>query len=373
MKVAGLFAGIGGLELGLCDAGYESTLLCDSDLSALAVLETNFRGVPLQRDVTRLSKLPCDTHILTAGFPCQDLSQVGRTAGIDGANSGLVKHVFDLVAKQRVDWILLENVPFLLRLNGGYGLNQILRNLETLGYSWAYRVIDTMAFGLPQRRERVYILASRENSPEAVLFRSNSPPRTHRYETGKACGFYWTEGNRGIGWAVDAIPTLKGGSSLGIPSAPAIWMPSGDFVTPHINDAEALQGFESGWTEPAETVNSRSRWRLVGNAVSVPVAKWIGDGIRLKQTRMDQRGTTYIQDHERWPTAAFGGPQISACKVNVSKWPVAERKPSLLDFLSYEPKPLSQRAATGFLTRLQRSRLNREAEFEYALEQYVHS
>ena len=77
---------------------------------------------------------------------------------------------------------------------------------------------------------------------------------------------------------VNAIPTLKGGSTVGVPSPPAIWLPDGRFVTPDIRDAERLQGFAVDWTRPAETVRRRSfRWKLVGNAVSVPVAKWVGD------------------------------------------------------------------------------------------------
>src|SRR5690606_19679397 len=91
------------------------------------------------------------------------------------------------------------------------------------------------------------------------------------------CGFYWTEGLRGLGWAVNAVPTLKGGSSIGIPSPPAIVLPDGRVVTPDIRDAERLQGFPADWTKVAETVARRSaRWRLVGNAVSVPAADWIG-------------------------------------------------------------------------------------------------
>ncbi len=57
------------------------------------------------------------------------------------------------------------------------------------------------------------------------------------------CGFYWTEGIRGLGWAVNAVPTLKGGSTVGIASPPAVRLPSGEIVTPGLIDAERLQGF----------------------------------------------------------------------------------------------------------------------------------
>jgi len=81
-KVAGLFAGIGGIELGLHLAGHQTTLLCDNDPAAMAVLKAQFpstesRPIEYHDDVTGLSELPEGTSLITAGFPCQDLSQAG--------------------------------------------------------------------------------------------------------------------------------------------------------------------------------------------------------------------------------------------------------------------------------------------------------
>src|SRR5690606_16179090 len=111
-----------------------------------------------------------------------------------------------------------------------------------------------------------------------VLFADDAVPRpAEEWHPGRSVGFYWTEGNRGVGWAVDAVPTLKGGSALGIPSPPAVLLPSGSVVTPSIGAVERLQGFEPGWTGPAECkVPGRFRWRMVGNAVSVHAAAWLG-------------------------------------------------------------------------------------------------
>ena len=93
-----------------------------------------------------------------------------------------------------------------------------------------------------------------------------------------ACGFYWTEGIRGLGWAVDAVPTLKGGSTIGIPSPPAMVFPLGLVGKPDVRDAERMQGFVADWTQPAESVvRAGHRWHLVGNAVTVDVATWIGE------------------------------------------------------------------------------------------------
>ena len=84
LRVAGLFAGVGGIELGLHRAGHEAALLCELDAGASAVLGAHFPGVPLCADVRALTALPPSVELLAAGFPCQDLSQAGQTRGIAG-------------------------------------------------------------------------------------------------------------------------------------------------------------------------------------------------------------------------------------------------------------------------------------------------
>jgi DNA (cytosine-5)-methyltransferase 1 len=181
LLVAGLFAGVGGIELGLSRAGHECRLLCENDLGAIAVLRRRFSEVPLHDDVRTLDDLPPNIDLLAAGFPCQDLSQAGRTVGISGARSGLVGEVFRLVDHRRVPWLLLENVPFMLQLAGGKALEVIVAAIERLGYSWAYRVVDTRAFGLPHRRERVFLVASLHEDPRRVLFvDEHGPPEPAR-------------------------------------------------------------------------------------------------------------------------------------------------------------------------------------------------
>lgn len=123
MTVAGLFAGIGGIELGLHDAGHRTTLLCEIDPHASKVLATRLPGIDLVADVKDIERLPA-VDIVTAGFPCTDLSQAGRTAGIGGRNSGLVAQVFRLLEpRPGPRWLLLENVPFLLHLDRGKGMS----------------------------------------------------------------------------------------------------------------------------------------------------------------------------------------------------------------------------------------------------------
>jgi DNA (cytosine-5)-methyltransferase 1 len=93
LRVAGLFAGIGGLELGFARAGHHAEFLCELDAAASAVLADRFPNVPLVGDVRDIERLPT-VDLVAAGFPCQDLSQAGRTVGITGSQSGLVDEVF---------------------------------------------------------------------------------------------------------------------------------------------------------------------------------------------------------------------------------------------------------------------------------------
>lgn len=379
LKTVGLFAGIGGIELGFERAGHSTALLCEVDPFASAVLAARFEDVTNHPDVTTLDALP-DCDVLSAGFPCQDLSQAGRTAGISGSQSGLVGHVFRLLdgAERPPTWLVLENVPFMLQLERGEAMRYLVEELGRRGWRWAYRVVDAQAFGLPQRRRRVIFLASQTEDPRTVLFEGSKPRLEVPYTEASACGFYWTEGLRGLGWAVEAVPTLKGGSGLGIASPPAIWdMETDSIFTPDIRDAERLQGFPAYWTEPAldiERARGNPRWKLVGNAVSVRVAAWLGDRL-AKYT-----GDTWIGDHEhlaagsRWPDAAWGegaGEGAVVCSVEVTQWPVAAQPERLSEFLKYDRHELSFRASRGFLRRTQRAKLRFENDFLEAVAAHV--
>ena len=375
MRVVGLFAGVGGIELGLHRAGHQSLLLCENEEGAIEVLEERFPGIPVHHDVCELRELPTGTDLLAGGFPCQDLSQAGATAGIGGERSGLVDEAFRLLRTHEVPWLLLENVPFMLQLHRGHALDHIVTALEELGYAWAYRVVDSRSMGLPQRRERVYLLASKEGDPRDVLFVDDAgvpdPPDPTSWRS-RACGFYWTEGLRGLGWAYDAVPTLKGGSTIGIPSPPAIVLPDGRIVLPDIRDAERMQGFTEGWTQPAERVTRRGhRWKLVGNAVTVAVSAWIG-GRLVEHGHYDSSQDELLHRRGAWPRAAWGiaGERYIA---SVSAWPCRIPSPPLEDFLRFPTTPLSPRAAAGFFSRAQRAKLRFPAGFLELVQRHLDS
>jgi DNA (cytosine-5)-methyltransferase 1 len=196
------------------------------------------------------------------------------------------------------------------------------------------------------------LLASRTEDPRGVLFASDAGPPKYRHPPESACGFYWTEGQRGLGWAYDAVPTLKGGSTIGIASPPAIWFPgTGLIATPDIRDAERLQGFPSGWTMSADEDPQRartSRWKLVGNAVSVHVARWLG--WQLTEPGSIAADTYPLESGSPWPAAAWGR-RGQSWQVDVSMWPVRRRRLHLEEFLNHPVTPLSARATQGFLNR----------------------
>lgn len=285
--------------------------------------------------------------------------------------SGLVSHVFRLLDATATPWVVLENVSFMLSLDRGRALATIVDALEERGYRWAYRVINSLGF-LPQRRERVFIVATRTScdpadvllADEEVIPAAATNLRTHAH------GFYWTEGTRGLGWAPNAIPTLKNGSTVGIPSPPAIVLPDGRVVTPDIRDAERLQGFPEDWTLPASEVGRSSlRWSLLGNAVTVPVSEWLG-GRLATPGGYERARDRALPSYQRWPKAArFDG--SSRHGVEISSHVEWRPRADLHDFLNYPGKLLSARATRGFLNRADASTLRFVHGFKEALRQHL--
>jgi DNA (cytosine-5)-methyltransferase 1 len=382
LNVTALFAGIGGFELGLHRAGHKTSLLCENDVEAAAVLAARFPKVTIVPDVRNLDELleniSPQSNLLTAGFPCTDFSQAGRTRGFAGSQSVLVRDTLRLLKRRKFDHVILENVPNWRMLHRGQYLEEVIRELERLDYHWAYRTIDARAFGLPQRRLRVFLYASKVNDPRSVLFHGNVPePEIRRPITECAHGFYWTEGTRGLGWGEDCVPTLKGGSAISIPSPPAILMPDGRIVTPDIRDAERLQGFAAGWTNvrhfreegDALPFRHRRRWTQVGNAVNVGVSTWIGRQIAQSQST-PLVAEEPLRRGDPWSEAAWGDGK-RRWRVDIGHWPVARRPKPLGAFLKYPPTSLSERATAGFYKRILASSLRLPDGFKQAVAKHL--
>ena len=351
MAVTGLFAGIGGFELAFSLAGIETNLLVEVDQDATNVLRRRFPKADIQANVLDVTDIPGDTTILTSGFPCQNLSMAGDKSGIGGTKSGVVKKMFDLIKRSCVPTVVIENVYFMLLLDSGNAMTWLVDRFEELEYRWAYRVVDSMGFGLPQRRRRVYFVATRDLDPRTVLFADETTEATvPDADLTRPLGFYWTEGRSGLGLTVDGIPPLKVGSALGIPSPPAVLFPDGEVLTPSLEACERLQGFESGWTDvPGVAIKKGARWRMVGNAVSVPVAQWVAERTQNPGEVADFGENSFTNCH-RWPDAAWNveGKRIG---VNATDRPLSVPSASIADFRDPTWSRLSDRALGGFIGR----------------------
>jgi len=390
--VTGLFGGIGALESGLATAGHRASSFCEIDPEAATILRARFPEATLTRDIRNtaevLAGVGAKSELLTGGFPCTDLSQAGRVQGFAGGRSSLVRDALRLLEARPFPHVLLENVPNWRVLHQGEYLREVVGTLEALGYRWAYRTVDALAFGAPQRRLRIFLYATLEGDPRDVLFHGDETPPDETFElSDRAHGFYWTEGTRGLGWGEDCVPTLKGGSTVGVPSPPAILLPetlgvagrtaSGDFrlVTPDIRDAERLQGLPADWTGTAETTldggvfRMRRRWVLVGNAVNVRAAAWLGQRLATLAKWDGETGRPLARG-EAWPAAAwYDGTRRYAA--DVGAWPVATAREPLADFLAYPGAPLSTRATSGFLGRFLAGRLRQKPGFAAALQAHI--
>ena len=372
MLVSGLFAGIGGFELGLQRAGHRPALLCENCDYASRVLRRRWPKARFHEDVADLAALPDDAEIVTAGFPCQNLSMAGDKEGIKGSKSVIVDHLFRLLDVRAVPWVVIENVYFMLHLRKGAAIASILDRLERRNYRWAYRVVDSRSFGLAQRRRRVFIVASQAGDPRNVLLADDEPgSEPPKFDLSKPIGsqplgFYWTEGRVGHGLTADAIPPLKAGSTLAIPSPPAVLLPTGRVVTPPIEAVERFQGFRPGWTSGLRGPAKRHRWRLVGNAVSVPVAQWIGKRLATPG-EYDHGRDVPLEPGASWPTAGWNvdGRGMAA---SVSEYPVKRRLGRLSAYATRKWPDLSHRALGGFTERAREGRLRYPPGFLDALE-----
>lgn len=172
-----LFAGIGGFDLGLEQAGMECKWQVEIDDFCRDVLARHWPDV--DRSVMDVEQAGRDNlepvDLICGGFPCQDLSVAGRREGLAGERSGLWFEYHRILREIRPDWTVVENVPGLLSSNGGRDFAVLLRGLAELGYGVCWRVLDAQFFGVPQRRRRVFIVGHLGDGRAAeVLFERES-------------------------------------------------------------------------------------------------------------------------------------------------------------------------------------------------------
>ena len=306
--VASFFSGIGGIDLGFERTGaYEIAFQCEIDTFCRMLLEQRWPTVPRANDIREITDedVPA-ANVWVGGFPCQDVSvaAMGPRAGLRGKQSSLFFEYARLLSDARPRVFLIENVPGLLSSHGGRDFGIVIRTLAELGYGVGWRVLNSKNFGVPQSRQRVYIVGCRgdRDGPGQILFEPECGERhaSQSRPDGKESlsPFKKVFGDplegpivQGIAYCLYACSARHTGTDW---SRTYVSYPDGRVRRLTPLETERVQGFPDGWTAPMEEYADVDRldslrYRALGNAVTVPVAEWIGERIAgyLDRTRMD--------------------------------------------------------------------------------------
>lgn len=182
-KAIELFAGIGGFRLACDNLGIKTIWANDIDSDAVKVYQDNFgEGSIIQGDINDLIETIPNHDILTGGFPCQPFSKAGKKQGIDDYRGTLFEVIVKIVQSRQPDFFVLENVNSLLFMQKGRHFRTILSALSDLKYKIEWRVLNALEFGIPQHRERVIIIGSKERKINESYFLSEDEIRTCKIE-----------------------------------------------------------------------------------------------------------------------------------------------------------------------------------------------
>ena len=314
MTVGSLFSGIGGIDLGFKQAGFDIVWANEFDRDAAKTYRHNFGGDHLvECDIRNVKSedIP-DFDVLVAGFPCQPFSIVGRQRGFDDPRGNLFFEIARIARDKRPPVIFLENVANLLEHDDGKTFLTIYNALVPHGYTFKYRVMDAIEYGnVPQHRTRIFIVAfldydkcERFEFPEKVklttklndiLVRNIEHDRSYYYTdnnvyyedllrivTDKAA--LYKINDFGVSKRVHYVcPTLTANMGTFPDRVPII---KDDYgirkITPY--ECLALQGFPKDYRFPK--IPMASAYKQSGNSVVVPVirriAEKIGDVVRDK-------------------------------------------------------------------------------------------
>lgn len=263
-----MFSGIGGFDLGI-ERAAESlgiTVKCvgfsEIDQPAIRTYKEHYDhdsyGDATGIDADTLPRF----DLLVAGFPCQPFSIAGGRRGFEDTRGTLFFDIARIIKAREPRFFILENVKGLVSHDGGRTFRTIITALDELGYDLQWQVLNSKDYGVPQSRERVYIVGNLGGTPRPEIFPSPRPGNP--YST------------VGLTTKTAVARTLTaGGNSGGNHSGMTILRtPDGDRRLTPI-EWERLQGFPDGWTVGSDT----QRYKQCGNAVSVPVVEYVARGV----------------------------------------------------------------------------------------------
>ncbi len=172
-----LFAGTGGLRIPFDELGYECVFTSEWDNFAQITYEANFGEKP-HGDITTISANSIPSHnLILAGFPCQPFSNAGKKLGFEDTRGTLFFDITRIVRKHSPEVLLLENVKAFKTHDHGNTFKVVIDTLEKMGYVTFSQVLNAKDFGLPQNRERIYIVALNKNKVNNLDFHFPIPPK----------------------------------------------------------------------------------------------------------------------------------------------------------------------------------------------------
>lgn len=295
---ADLFCGIGGFHTAAADLGLKCAFACDIDEDAQDAYETNF-GVRPEGDIIdiRPDSIP-DHDILFAGLPCQPFSIIGKRGGFKDSRGNLFLETARVIAAKKPRAVLIENVRQFTTIQGGKTIRCVVATLEALGYAVDWRILNALDFGLPQKRERVFIVGLDVEfgqfpwpeggvpmKPLEEILEKNPDPRHNASErirqarqkahTAKIQPAVWHENKGGNVSSHPFSCALRAGASYNYLLVDGIRR-----LTPR--EMFRLQGFPDSYILPDSVSAAR---RLAGNSVAVPVVRSVVES--MLKARLD--------------------------------------------------------------------------------------
>ena len=177
-KFIDLFAGTGGIRIPFDELGGECVFTSEWDKFAQQTYEANFGERPVG-DITKVNVDDIPAHnVLMAGFPCQPFSNAGKKKGFDDIRGTLFFDIARIVKKHNPEILFLENVKGFKSHNKGKTFEVIKNTLEELGYEVNSQIFNARDFGVPQNRERIYIICVNKNKVKNYKFEYPVPPKT---------------------------------------------------------------------------------------------------------------------------------------------------------------------------------------------------